>query len=115
MYLALNLPPRLERLKLSRALAFDDHALQCLSRVPAGALTALDVGSQRITDAAIPSLQRLALAGLQSLTLWHSTVSRDAVESLIASTGLALDTSMRSSAGTYLLARPAVAVGDGAR
>ena len=114
LQLALNLPRKLERLKLSRALAFDDAALACLAeqalqRFCAGSeahtLTALDVGSPHITDAALPSLLALTRAGLSSLTLWHSRLSRSAVQRLIEVTDLALDTSMASSDGTYLLHR----------
>ena len=101
-------------LKLSRALAFDDAALNCLAQIASGSgrgsptlrgLTALDVGSPAITDAAIPSLQALAHGGLHSLTLWHSKISRAAVDRLMAATGMALDQSMGTSDGTYLLRR----------
>ena len=68
-------------------------------------LKALDVGSPHITDAAISDLCALAHAGLDTLTLWHTKVSRVALERLMHATGLALDTSMGTSDGTYLLRR----------
>jgi hypothetical protein len=109
--LALNLPPNLSRLKLSRAIGFDDAALHCLAYQASclGGLSALDVGSPGITDAAIPALEALASFGLHALTLWHSKVSREGVERLMRTTGMSLDQSMASSDGTYLLRRGEVA------
>ena len=115
LMLVYNLPPNLERLKCSRALQFDDAAIGCLAHELTAAhadgtprprgLKALDVGSPHITDAAISDLCALAHAGLDTLTLWHTKVSRVALERLMHATGLALDTSMGTSDGTYLLRR----------
>ena len=128
LQLALNLPPNLEHLKLSRAIGFDNTALQCLAQNAVAhttrpharprqpgleapprserGLSALDVGSPGITDEAIPALQALVQLGLRSLTLWHSKVTRRGVERLMQATGMTLDQSMASSDGTYLLAVP---------
>jgi hypothetical protein len=105
--LALHLPRGVERLKLSRALNFTDDALHCLAQRGLPSLTALDVGSPYVTDAALPALEALAAAGLVSLTLWHCKVPRQAAERLMAATGLARDTSMQATEGTYILKRPA--------
>lgn len=110
LQLAFNLPPNLDHLKLSRAIGFGDDALQCLARQPrAHALSCLDLGSPAITDAALPALQSLADQGLTSLTLWHTKLTREGAERLMAGTGLELDTSMASSDGTYLLRKAGVA------
>lgn len=113
--LAWHLPPQLERLKLSRVLAFDDSALECLAKqqlsrsvddgaAAAATLHSLDVGCPGITDRAIPALQRLVEAGLRSLTLWHTRITPEGAARLMETTGLSEDTGlgMASSAGTYL-------------
>ena len=112
LQLAFHLPRSLRRLKLSRAIHFDDDALVCLAQAVESAegpssLLSLDVGSPAITDAALPSLLVLAQCGLASLSLWHCKVSRTAIERLMADTGMCLDDSMASSDGTYLLQRAA--------
>jgi hypothetical protein len=109
LQLAFHLPPSLRRLKLSRAVHFDDDALACLAHAVESAdspsLCSLDVGSPAITDASLPSLLALAQGGLVSLSLWHCKVSRTAIEQLMADTGMRLDDAMASSDGTYLLQR----------
>ena len=111
LQLAFHLPPSLEKLKLSRALAFDDNAIQSLaSAIGSGAaLRSLDLGSPGITNNAIPHLEALAAGGLQSLTLWHTTISRDGAARFRAVTGFEQDKNMASSDGTYLLHRCAAA------
>ena len=129
-----HLPSRLTRLKLSRALAFDDAAIVALAgRLSQGTqlakdeapehmgsgkrsseehtteclrLTALDVGSPEITDACVAALVALANAGLQSLTLWHCRLTDAGCTRLREASGLQLDESMGTSSGTFLLRRP---------
>lgn len=117
--LTLALPRSLERLKVSRAINFGDEAIQFLAQhVLLGALprlSSLHLGSPHITDAAIGALQVLAErkpVGLEGLQLWHTKVTRDGRNALIANTGLRLDTTMKSSEGTYLLKRPDSPVGS---
>ena len=126
MALAHHLPPSLRHLKLSRCLLFDDDALRRLADElcayaptsvppsPRASLTALDLGSPGITDAAIPALQMISDAGLLSLTLWHSKMTHLGAARLVAATGLALDMSMNSTEGTFLLHREEEARGSGA-
>lgn len=102
--LAAHLPPRLEWLKLSRAVNFDDAALKSLA-MRASSLTSLDVGSYGITDASIGALQDLAAKGLTSLTLWHTNVSLRAANALVDTQAFELDQSMGTSQGTYLMKR----------
>ena len=88
-------------------LLVDDAAVAALAECTcAGGVRprALDVGSPALTDACLPALSNLADAGLTSLKLWHTDVTRAGIMRLMGATrGLGIDTSMASSDGTYLL------------
>ena len=98
------------------ALAFVPASSLLVLALASGQLYVYDVDRREPTDwsranaGPLPALHALisgtASAGrLSSLTLWHTKLSRAAADELIAANGLCLDTSMGTSAGTYLLSR----------
>lgn len=106
-------PPSLRHLKLSRVLHFDDAAVLALAersrqQTDGLKLTALDLGSPGLTNACVPALCALVDAGLTSLRLWHTRVTRVGIVELMATARvMGLDTTMSCSEGTYLLRRVA--------
>jgi hypothetical protein len=65
-------------------------------------LERLSIGGNGITDAALVTLATLP-DQLVDVQLWHSKVTLGGVSQFRAATGLALDDSMRTSRGTYML------------
>ena len=103
--LAFNLTSlaNLRCLKLTGARLFGDNGLHhlSLSETLPTSLAALDVGSPIVTDAARQHL--CVLKGLESLTLWETSVSIAAADSVADALGLTVDDQIRCTSGTYIM------------